>query len=240
MAAAFVIADTNVFLHHPDRLDTLDLAAELGLDARPVHLVIPMTVLDELDTAKDRGQGEARTNARATIKLLDGYLKDPGLISEIRPASDPANAAPRGAFTVEILADPPGHIPLARTDDEIIDRAVALQDLAGRPVTAVTGDVGMSTRARLAGLTARRLDWPEPPPKQPKGQRSYPTSCQRVKTPWRAPGGADRDGEGSVAGCGMGYGAFTAGPDRGVGSIRPATVVSSCCTWDPRAAREHP
>ncbi|MFJ8745806.1 PIN domain-containing protein [Embleya sp. NPDC127516] len=167
--ATFVVADTNVFLQHENRLDTLDLAMELGVGAQPVHLAVPMAVLDELDKQKDRGQGRAKTNARTTIKLLDTYLKHPDLICEIRPADDSEEVAvPRGRFTVELLPDSLGHVPLSRSDDEIIDRALALQDLAGHRVTLVTGDIGMSMRARLTNLGVTRLDWPEPTPKPGK------------------------------------------------------------------------
>ncbi|GAA3234344.1 hypothetical protein GCM10020216_101390 [Nonomuraea helvata] len=49
---------------------------------------------------------------------------------------------------------------------------MAFQALAGRPVTLLTGDIGMSTRARMAGLQALRLDLPDAthkPKKPPRG-----------------------------------------------------------------------
>ncbi|NRQ32439.1 hypothetical protein HII36_11395 [Nonomuraea sp. NN258] len=61
---------------------------------------------------------------------------------------------------------------LPRTDDEIIARAVAFQALAGRMVKLLTGDLGMSTRARLGGIKAVRLvspDAPQKPKKEPRG-----------------------------------------------------------------------
>ncbi|MFI6800099.1 PIN domain-containing protein [Streptosporangium canum] len=63
---------------------------------------------------------------------------------------------------------------LPRADDEIIARAVAFQALAGRKVTLLTGDIGMSTRARTAGLEAIRLDLLDAahkPKKPPRGTR---------------------------------------------------------------------
>ncbi|MBF9134995.1 hypothetical protein I0C86_39645 [Plantactinospora sp. S1510] len=54
--------------------------------------------------------------------------------------------------TIELLFDPIGHPRLPETDDEIIDRLVAAQPLAGREITLVTYDTGMATRARKAGL----------------------------------------------------------------------------------------
>lgn len=85
----------------------------------------------------------------------------------------PENPAfPRGAITIDLWPDPPGHVRLPRTDDEIIARAVAFQALAGRKVKLLTGDIGMSTRARMAGLEEIRLDLPDvthKPRKPPRG-----------------------------------------------------------------------
>lgn len=171
--ARFVVADTNVFLHHPQRLNQLDLAADIDCSDSPVHLIIPLVVLDEIDKAKDRGQGEAKTNARTTIRLLDTLFQNPTDIAIIRPDGySPLDASvSRGAFTAEFLPDPPGHTRLERPDDEIIDRASAVAALAGRPVTVISGDFGMATRARLANLPTVLVDWPDPPKKPSGGQR---------------------------------------------------------------------
>lgn len=53
---------------------------------------------------------------------------------------------------MELLFDPPNHQRLPDPDAEIVDRALAVQTLAGRPVTMVTYDVSMALRARYAGL----------------------------------------------------------------------------------------
>jgi len=53
---------------------------------------------------------------------------------------------------MELVFDPPDHARQSNNDDEIVDRALAVQTLAGRPVTMVTYDKGMSLRARYAGL----------------------------------------------------------------------------------------
>ncbi len=62
---------------------------------------------------------------------------------------------PRGEMTVEIVFDPPGHARLPINDDEIIDRATAVQALAGRDVTVLTYDTRQSMRARAAGPQSR-------------------------------------------------------------------------------------
>ncbi|MEH0986253.1 hypothetical protein [Micromonospora sp. CPCC 205556] len=43
-------------------------------------------------------------------------------------------------------------------DEEIIDRALSTELLAGRPVTVVTYDTGMAMRAKAAGLQVVKLE----------------------------------------------------------------------------------
>ncbi|GAA2705233.1 hypothetical protein ACFY2R_26535 [Micromonospora olivasterospora] len=58
---------------------------------------------------------------------------------------------------MDVVFDPPGHTRLSITDDEIVDRAAALQTLAGRRVRLLTYDTGMAMRGRNAGLTVHKL-----------------------------------------------------------------------------------
>lgn len=63
----------------------------------------------------------------------------------------------RSEVTIELVFDPPGHVRLPGNDDEIIDRALAVEALADRNVTLLTYDTGQSTRARNAGLQVVKL-----------------------------------------------------------------------------------
>jgi len=67
---------------------------------------------------------------------------------------------PRGQVTIELVFDQPGHVQLPTTDDEIIDRILAIQPLAGRNITLLTYDTGQSTRARNVGLQVKKLASP--------------------------------------------------------------------------------
>lgn len=58
---------------------------------------------------------------------------------------------------MELLFNPPGHVRLPINDDESVDRALAVEPLAGRKVTLLTYDTGQSTRARNAGLQVVKL-----------------------------------------------------------------------------------
>ena len=63
----------------------------------------------------------------------------------------------RGEVTIELVFDPPGYVRLPGNDDEIIDRALAVEPLADHKVTLLTYDTGQSTRARNAGLRVVKL-----------------------------------------------------------------------------------
>lgn len=65
MEKIFVL-DTNVLLHDP-----------MALYAFKEHkIVIPMTVLEELDTIKDRKDKDVSREARIAINAIDGVLSD--------------------------------------------------------------------------------------------------------------------------------------------------------------------
>ncbi|MFI5959781.1 PIN domain-containing protein [Cryptosporangium sp. NPDC051539] len=118
-----------------------------------VHLVVPMLLLDELDGQKDRGQDTARTKARVALRTLDAAWRAEHSQSDHGPLRfGELRGDQADMVTVELLPDPRGHQRLSIADDEIIDRAVWVQSMSARAVTIVTYDVGMSTRARLAGL----------------------------------------------------------------------------------------
>ena len=76
---------------------------------------------------------------------LRGSAKD-RTISLLRKADDtpgPDGLLGLGSITMELLFDPANHKRLPDPDAEIVDRALAVQNLAGRPVTMVTYDINM-------------------------------------------------------------------------------------------------
>ncbi|MFD8029858.1 hypothetical protein ACGFYM_00015 [Streptomyces sp. NPDC048231] len=60
--------------------------------------------------------------------------------------------------------DQPGHVRLPITDDEIIDRAVAIQAIAVREVRLLTCDTGQHTRDGAAGLKVTKVSAKDPGP----------------------------------------------------------------------------
>ena len=159
----FVVLDTNVFLEHPQKLEELDLAPIVGVRGEPIHVLVPIVVIDELDGLKQHGDRKVRWRAGYTLAVLDRVLPRPTAVARLRDGDFSALSSggiPRGEVSVEVLFDPPGHVRLPINDDKIIDRALAVEPLAARYVTLVTYDTGQCMRARAAGLHAKKLSKP--------------------------------------------------------------------------------
>ena len=161
-----LVLDTNFYVEHPTELKDTDLAA-VTVAQTPgsmMHVLVPMLVVDELDRLKRDNQ--ARSRARTALKVLDEVFKrvskenSMGLLRPEDNTTKPDGSLGLGRITMELLFDPPDHVRLPDNDDEIVDRAVAVQTLAGRPVTMVTYDKGMSLRSRYAGLQEMWLPHP--------------------------------------------------------------------------------
>ncbi|GAA5706191.1 hypothetical protein AQJ43_36980 [Streptomyces avermitilis] len=146
------VADSSFYIQHPTKLEETDFCALL--EAKPqcgVRLLAPIVVIDELDQLKEAGKERPRWRAGYTLAVLDRILSAEG-------RGTLASASKGGKkLTVEVVFDPLGHIRLPDVDDEIVDRAVAIQAVAGRPVTLLTYDTGQAMRARTGGLRVKKL-----------------------------------------------------------------------------------
>jgi hypothetical protein len=159
----FVVADTSVFITHPDKLEETDFAPLVGVREEPIHLVVPVVIIDELDGLKHSKDNRTRWRAGYTLAVLDRVSEHNAATGLLRAEDFSAldtGGIPRGEVTIELLFDQPGHVRLPINDDEIIDRALAIEPLAGRAVTLLTYDTGQSTRARAAGARVRKLARP--------------------------------------------------------------------------------
>jgi hypothetical protein len=158
--AIYAVADTSVYIEHDDKLRDLDFPPLLPVTwlDKTIVVIVPVIVLDELDGLKQRG-GDALRKWRAayTLGVLEDVFFQPSSRSILRP---PAADGTRGAVFMDIFFDPPRHERLPINDDEIIDRTLAAQGLAGVPVTLLTFDTGQAARARNAGLTVKKLAKP--------------------------------------------------------------------------------
>jgi hypothetical protein len=148
-----VAPDTNTYIQRPLYFDEFRWRDRVGA---PVRLLVPLTVVREIDkgklnTRKARylnATGEwadqaVRTRARRTVQRLRELFVDPHAIAVLSDGTE-----------VQLLVDPLDHERLADADSEIIDRLVALKRLTGRQVSVVTDDGGMEFIARVNGLDA--------------------------------------------------------------------------------------
>jgi PIN domain len=159
----FVAADTSFYIEHESKLEDVDFRPLLQIREDPVHLLVPIVVVDELDGLKKSKDPHERWRGGYTLAVLDRVFASSTGPAQLTPEDFSvlgSGGIPRGEVTIELVFDPPGHVRLPINDDEIIDRVMAVQPLTAREVTLLTYDTGQSTRARNAGLRVRKLAHP--------------------------------------------------------------------------------
>jgi hypothetical protein len=157
-----VVPDTSFYVTHPQKLEEVDFADVLALDGDDdIHVVVPVLVIDELDRLKEASNRDVRWRAGYTLAVIDRLLTDPTAVAPLYSEPTVARTGQaRRTATLEILFDSPLHVRLPIADDELIDRALAVQAFAGGYPRIITYDTGQSTRARAAGLRVVKLDRP--------------------------------------------------------------------------------
>lgn len=143
------VLDTNVLLHEP--------LAFLSFEEHDV--IIPMTVLEELDHIKDRKHDVSR-DARVAIRALDEVLRDASPEQMLQGVALPENKrAPQlqnGKLIIvndHLFADSISGLPGNENDHRIINCAVYLQKQhSDAKVVLVTKDINMRLKAKGAGL----------------------------------------------------------------------------------------
>ena len=141
------VLDTNVLLHEP--------LAYLSFQEHQV--VIPMTVLEELDHIKDRKHDVSR-DARVAIRGLDGVLSQATPEQMLQGVALPRNkqGGSTGSLIIvndHLFADSISGLPGNENDHRIINCAVHLQNQhSDKKVILVTKDIHMRLKAKGAGL----------------------------------------------------------------------------------------
>lgn len=132
------ILDTNVLLHDPKALQVFD----------DNDVVIPISVLDELDNAKIRPDERGR-NARAVVRLLD-KLRASGSLSE---------GVKLNESTIRVELNHRGNIPQGlssdKTDNRIISTALGLKAEYNCPVIVVSKDINLRVKCDALGIEAQ-------------------------------------------------------------------------------------
>ena len=145
------ILDTNVLLHDPNCLT----------EFKEQDIVIPMTVLEELDSIKDRKKNvaqEARIAIRAIDRILSQAESPEAITSGVQitlPTPDPDTQLGKlSIFPDHELSMRKGFLPdHNNNDNHIINCALHLQSIyPDRGVSLVTKDINMRLKALGAGL----------------------------------------------------------------------------------------
>jgi rRNA-processing protein FCF1 len=139
------VLDTNGLLHYY-RLDSIPWRSIYSKDA---HIMIPHVVIDEIDSKSYSAGPSIQRRARGVYRMLEQLLEQ---------ADEENRIVLRDGTVLEVLADDPDEPRLPNNDDEIVARAVALQQIVypGK-VTVITRDIGMRTRALAQGLTVAKI-----------------------------------------------------------------------------------
>lgn len=142
------VLDTNVLIHDPNAL----------LNFEEHQILIPMTVLEELDKLKS-GKASVSAECRAAIRMIDRVLgsAEPEQVRQGVPIWRDAERKYLGTLSV-LMDQPEGGIQtLANSlnDNKIINLLVSLQvaDQQTR-IVLVTKDINMRLKARACGLAS--------------------------------------------------------------------------------------
>jgi hypothetical protein len=145
----FVVADTSVYIEASDKIEILDFRPLLGVREEPIHLVVPIAVVDELEGLKRHRDKHIRWRAGYSLAVLEDRLPSgtgAGRVQEEDFTPLKEGGIPKGEVTTEVLFDPPSHVRLPIADDEIVARAVAVKTVSNRDVRLLTFDTTMALR----------------------------------------------------------------------------------------------
>lgn len=67
----FVVPDTGFYIKHPQKLEEADFGPLINVWQSPVHLLVPMVVVDELDRLKEVKDRDVRWRAGYTVAVID-------------------------------------------------------------------------------------------------------------------------------------------------------------------------
>ncbi|MED5239411.1 MAG: PhoH family protein [Pseudomonadota bacterium] len=140
------VIDTNVLIHDPNSL----------LNFEEHRVVIPMTVLEELDKLKS-GKSHTAADCRAAIRQIDKVLghATPEQVEEGIPIPRGPDNSTQGTLTVlmspqeEVKSPLPDHL----NDNRIINDVLAMKAMApDERFILVTKDINMRLKARACGI----------------------------------------------------------------------------------------
>lgn len=142
------VLDTNILIHDPTAL----------LNFEEHHVIIPMTVLEELDKLKS-GRNALAADCRQAIREIDAILgrANPEEIEQGVPIRRGEKSAPNGLLSILLTPDADNIItlPTHLNDNKIINNIVALKrDFPEDHTVLVTKDINMRLKARGCGIAS--------------------------------------------------------------------------------------
>ncbi len=140
MKKTFVI-DTNVLLHDPQALFRFE----------DNDLVIPMTVIEELDRFK-KELSETGRNARQFSRIIDGLRVKAKLIEGVK--LETGGNLRVDLYTEEHMKGLPPELRTDQGDNRILAVALDVKSRSDTPVVFVTKDINLRIKADVLGLTA--------------------------------------------------------------------------------------
>ena len=141
------VIDTNVLIHDPNSL----------LNFEEHRVVIPMTVLEELDKLKSGNKSHTAADCRAAIRQIDRVLGSatPAQVEAGIPIPRGPETVTQGTLTVLMSTSGELNTPLPNdlNDNRIINDVVAMQSRQPeRRFILVTKDINMRLKARACGI----------------------------------------------------------------------------------------
>jgi PhoH-like ATPase len=136
------ILDTNVLLHDPQALYRFE----------DNDLVIPMTVVEEIDRFK-KELSETGRNARQFSRIMDGLRTRAKLIDGVELEN--GGHLRVDLYTEEHFKILPPELRIDRGDNRILAVALDLKARSKQPVVFVTKDTNLRIKADAVGLTAQ-------------------------------------------------------------------------------------
>lgn len=141
------ILDTNILLHEPFAF----------LSFKEHDVVVPMTVLEELDSIKDRRKDVSR-DARVAIRALEDMLSDASPEQVLAGVKLPENDEQHPSGCLSIINDysleqTAKTLSFNENDNRIINAALHIQEKnPNNKIVLVTKDINMRLKAKGAGL----------------------------------------------------------------------------------------
>ena len=147
-ATKLYVLDTNVLIHDPQAI----------LNFEEHQVVIPMTVLEELDKLK-MGKASIATDCREAIRQIDRIIGDasPTEIAKGVPIVRPdGNIQGHFSILLDNFESKNQTLPSHLNDNKIINSLVSLQEkYPRRNVVLITKDINMRLKARGCGVGAQ-------------------------------------------------------------------------------------